>query len=165
MCADELLLAQLFARNADAETARYFHPFALTEQSASQLACNKGRDRYYVAVRGGKLIGLSMLRGWDEGYTIPSFGILIDRDSQSQGIGSRLLHFTMSDARRIGVTRVRLSVYASHVSALRLYIIQGFVEQSRSRVETDFGEDYVIAMVKDLECEEASASEEHNQRA
>jgi ribosomal protein S18 acetylase RimI-like enzyme len=91
-----------------------------------------------------------MLRGWDEGYVVPSFGILVDREWQGHGVGSHLTDFTVAEARTLGATCLRLSVYASHEIALRLYIDRGFVEDSRSRVETPFGEDHIVVMKKDL---------------
>jgi ribosomal protein S18 acetylase RimI-like enzyme len=95
-------------------------------------------------------VALSLLRGWDEGYVVPSFGILVDGEWRGRGIGSALTDFTLGEARTLGASRIRLSVYASHELALHLYLDRGFVEDSRSRVETPFGEDYVVVMMKDL---------------
>jgi len=96
------------------------------------------------------VLGLSMLRGWDEGYVVPSFGIVIDREWRSQGLGSALLTFTLDEARTIGAHRVRLSVYASHPSALQLYLKHGFVEQARHKVEVGSDVDEVVVLMTEV---------------
>jgi [ribosomal protein S18]-alanine N-acetyltransferase len=148
---DERALKELFSRNSRPETARYFHPFPLTAAQATELATHQGRDRYYIAERAATIIGLSMLRGWDDGYEIPSFGILVDQEWRKLGVGADLTDFTLGEALRLGAPAVRLSVYASHGQAVRLYIHKGFTETSRTRVETVDGEDHVIVMHKTLD--------------
>jgi ribosomal-protein-alanine N-acetyltransferase len=147
---DEASLRELFLRNSTPETVRYFHPFPLTAETAHLLATHQGKDRYYVALRSGAVAALSMLRGWDEGYVVPSFGILVDHEWRGRGLGSAMTDFTVGQARKLGATRIRLSVHASHEHALRLYSTRGFVEDSRSRVDTPFGEDYVVVLKKEL---------------
>ena len=53
------------------------------------MRSSHSQDDYYVAARGEDLLGFSMLRGFDEGYEIPSFGIFVDHESHGQGIGRR----------------------------------------------------------------------------
>ncbi len=89
-----------------------------------------------------------MLRGWDEGFAVPSFGIVIDNDWRGRGVGSGLTDFTLDEARSLGSPGVRLSVYSSHLSAVRLYAERGFVETRRETVQTPFGEDAIIVMSK-----------------
>ena len=72
---DEAGVAALFARSRDHPEMAFFDPFPLTDETARRLACEPRLDRYYVAEVSSELIGLSMLRGWDEGYEIPSFGV------------------------------------------------------------------------------------------
>src|SRR5690348_1954921 len=74
---DAEVLAQLFlALCADNESVRYFHPHPLTVEFAASLCGRPGhlRDRYFGMWRQGSLAGYAMLRGWDEGYEVPSFG-------------------------------------------------------------------------------------------
>jgi GNAT superfamily N-acetyltransferase len=148
--ADEAALCAFFKRNSDPATVRYFHPFALVPEVAQRLAHHQGHDRYYVAGRSATLIGLSMLRGWDDGYVIPSFGILVDHEWRSKGLGASLLAYTLDEARSLGARHVRLSVYASHATALQLYLRQGFVEQARHRVKIGAEVDDIIVLMKTL---------------
>jgi [ribosomal protein S18]-alanine N-acetyltransferase len=88
-----------------------------------------------MAARGEDVLGFSMLRGFDEGYEIPSFGIFVDHESHGQGIGRRLTAWTIEQARRRGCPAVRLTVYADNAAALGLYASLGFREQERGQVE------------------------------
>jgi len=72
-----------------------------------------------------------MLRGWDEGFEIPSFGILIDHHYRGLGLGKQIAEFGISEARDLGCPGIRLSVYASNVQAVKLYLSLGYRETTR----------------------------------
>jgi ribosomal-protein-alanine N-acetyltransferase len=149
--ADYEALAMFLEENNRAETTRHFHPFPLTSQTAYRIARTSHLDRYYVAVWEGRIVGLCMLRGWDEGYSVPSLGILVDRHYHGQGIGTRMLEFTMREARKLGCRCIRLSVYASNCAALSLYASMGFFEGTREPVLVAGDSDEKIIMFRDLE--------------
>lgn len=128
-------LSALFERNSIPAVTETFDPFPLTAAEARRIALEPRQDDYYTVARGKDLLGLSMLRGFDEGYEIPSFGIFIDRASQSRGVGRRLTAWTIDQARLRGCPAVRLSVYADNAAARSLYASLGFHEQERQVVE------------------------------
>lgn len=129
------VLVALFERNAVPAVEEMFDPFSFTASEARRIALDPRQDDYYIATRGDELLGLSMLRGFDEGYEIPSFGIFIDHESHGQGIGRRFTVWTIEQARRRGCPAVRLTLYADNAAALALYASLGFREQERGRVE------------------------------
>src|SRR5208337_259421 len=86
---DEVCLASFFTDNNAPQVVRQFNPFPLTAELARTIAKVRCRDHYYGAFLGDRMVGFSMLRGWDDGYTVPSFGILIDRDFHGRGYGSQ----------------------------------------------------------------------------
>src|SRR5262245_34387391 len=93
--ADAAELGALFVRNDVAEITRGFHPFPLTAERARALVAEASLDRFYGARDGdGRLVGFSMLRGWNEGYEVPSLGVLVDREQHGRGIGRRLTRWT-----------------------------------------------------------------------
>ena len=103
-------LAVLFQRLAqDPEAARFFHPHPLSAAAADELCRTLAitRDRYYVADRCGPLIGYMMLRGWDEGYTVPSFGCAVDPRFRGAGLGRRLLETAIAESRACGAAPIR----------------------------------------------------------
>jgi len=118
-------LAEFFERNDVEDVTRNFHPFRLDNESATRIAEYQGRDKYYIAIIDDSLAGFAMLRGWDEGYTVPSFGLLVDLEYQGRGIGRELSVMVLNHAATLSDS-VRLSVNASNVAALQLYRSLGF---------------------------------------
>lgn len=143
-------LAELFERNSTHEVTSLFDPFPLTDQEARRIALEPRRDGYYVAVRADRLVGLSMLRGFDEGYAIPSFGIFVDHQVHGQGVGRVLTAWTIEAARRRECPAVRLSVYSTNSVARGLYASLGFVEQERLTVDRGAGPEEKIVMCLSL---------------
>lgn len=144
-------LARFFEENDRPEITRGFHPFPLNAETAQRIACTEHLDRYFLAVCDGEAVGLMMLRGWDEGYQVPSFGVLVDHRHQGAGLGRQMTEFAVAEARRLGCQRLRLSVYASNRPALSLYLSIGFGEISREAVVVAGEPDVKITMVKDLQ--------------
>jgi ribosomal protein S18 acetylase RimI-like enzyme len=145
-------LAALFARNSVPTVTGSFDPFPLTAEKGREIALNRGKDAFYVALDADDLVGFSMLRGFDAGYAIPSFGIFVDHMHQGYGVGRQLTAFTIAQARSRGCPAVRLSVYASNAAALALYASLGFSESERERetVERRGRSDEKIVMLLEL---------------
>lgn len=128
-----------------------FDPFPLSAVEARRIALEPRQDGFYLAVRGEMPLGLSMLRGFDEGYEVPSFGIFVDHENHGQGIGRALTVWTIQQARQRGCPAVRLTVYARNVAARRLYESLGFVEQDRQGVDRAGEPDEKIIMRLELD--------------
>jgi [ribosomal protein S18]-alanine N-acetyltransferase len=144
-------LAELFERNRVSAVSDSFDPFPLTADEARRIALEPRLDAYFVASMKAELIAMSMLRGFDEGFAVPSFGIFVDRRHQGRGVGRRLTAWTVGEARRRGCATIRLSVYASNPAALHLYGSLGFEEQGRAVVARATGQDEKILMTQSLE--------------
>jgi [ribosomal protein S18]-alanine N-acetyltransferase len=67
-----------------------------------------------------------MLRGWDEGYDVPSLGIAVHPESRGQGLGELLMHFLHCAARRKGAREIMLKVYKENTAAYQLYLRLGY---------------------------------------
>ncbi|MFY9621700.1 MAG: GNAT family N-acetyltransferase [Pyrinomonadaceae bacterium] len=144
------VLARFLEENNVSSIIRTFNPFPMNSETAKRIACLPRRDRYYGGFLNDRFIGLSMLRGWDEGYAVPSFGIMVDHRFHGMGTGGRMLDYTIDEAVRIGCHRVRLSVFASNRRAVRLYLSKGFVEESRESVLLSNEPDERIIMFKEI---------------
>jgi ribosomal-protein-alanine N-acetyltransferase len=143
-------LAELFERNANASTIERFDPFPLTRETARGLADAQTKDLYYVAEAETGLVGFMMLRGWEEGYEVPSFGILVDGAFRGRGVGKLLTAAALAEARAHGAERVRATVYASNAASHAMLRANGFVEVSREPVERPYGPDQRILVAADL---------------
>jgi [ribosomal protein S18]-alanine N-acetyltransferase len=103
-----------------------FHPHPLTTDQAAKMAGYSGSDLYYLVVDGGRVLAYGMLRGWDEGYEVPSLGIAVEPGERSRGLALCLMHFLHFAARRRGARAVRLTVGTANRSAIRLYERLGY---------------------------------------
>jgi ribosomal-protein-alanine N-acetyltransferase len=144
---DAEALVVCFERNAVPAITDTFDPFPLDAEHALRIATAPGRDHYYgLFDEDGRIVGVSMLRGWDEGYEIPSFGMFVDHEHHGRGIGSRLLDETLRAAGTLAAPAVRLSVYRSNAVAERMYRSRGFSERERGTVQRNGTEDVRIVM-------------------
>lgn len=148
--ADYAALSSFLESNNVAAVVRTFNPFPMTDETARRIALAPHKDHFYGAFLDGRIVALSMLRGWDEGYTVPSFGIIVDHRFHNRGIGAALTSFTVEEARRLGCERVRLSVYASNPAAVHIYASRGFVEHEREPILLMGVPDEKIVMLKEL---------------
>jgi ribosomal-protein-alanine N-acetyltransferase len=114
---------------ADEDTTGIFHPHPFDAKTAQRI-CNRDgivNDGYFAAFDGQTVLGYAMLRGWDDGYEIPSFGVCVRPDARGRGIARSLLSEALSRARTAGACRVMLKVYGENAVARRLYESMGFV--------------------------------------
>ncbi len=126
-------LGHFFERLRAHEIDKFFHPHPLTREEAPKRAAYGGADFYCVLVQATDIIGYGMLRGWDEGYEVPSLGIVIDPSSQGRGYGRLLMEFLHATARQRGARRIRLKVYADNLKAVSLYRSLGYDFQGEER--------------------------------
>jgi len=136
--ADAAALARFFEDAAlDAETRRFFHPHPLTAAYAAELCgrLHRLKDRYYALWEGDAIVGYSMLRGWDEGYETPSFGVCLAPWRRSAGLGQLLLGHAIAECRRLGAPRMRLTVYRANARAVHIYRKFGFAMTPRNAEE------------------------------
>lgn len=144
-------LTELFERNSIPVVTSSFDPFPLTAREAQRIALEPRKDAYFVAAHTDRLVGLSMLRGFDEGYEIPSFGIFVDHEVHGHGVGRALTAWTVDAARARGCPSIRLTVYSTNSVALGLYASLGFVEQGRRSVDHGAGAEEKIVMCLSLD--------------
>lgn len=120
-------LATYFAHiRASGEDAK-FHPHPFTPEAAHERAAYRGKDVYCVAVAEGVVLAYGMLRGWDEGYAVPSLGIATHTAARGIGLGRALMLYLHAEAKRRGAPRIRLKVYPENAVAVELYRSLGYV--------------------------------------
>jgi GNAT superfamily N-acetyltransferase len=147
---DAQRLGSFFERNNVPAVTAFFHPFALTRETAGGLLAAAMLDRFFLGVRGDDPVAFSMLRGWDAGFAVPSLGMFVDVRWQGRGVGRRMLDATLLAAREAGGTAVRLSVYERNAAAFSLYMSRGFAEVARESTEHPDELGAKIVMRKDL---------------
>lgn len=128
---DEEMLADLF-RLIDTP---FFQPHPLTPETARGIANDDGHDIYSVLVRQGRAVAYGMLRGLDEGYSVPTLGIAVDETERRRGLGTMLISQLHSEARGRGATVVRLRVHPDNAPARQLYEGLGYMYAGEDRGE------------------------------
>jgi ribosomal protein S18 acetylase RimI-like enzyme len=103
-----------------------FHPHPLTSEYATHLGGYTGADLYYVVRLNDKVVGYGMLRGWDEGYAVPSLGLALHSDWRRHGLAKLFIQFLHAAARLRGAQKVRLKVYPRNMAAVTLYTKLGY---------------------------------------
>lgn len=121
------VLRQFFAElSADPEAVTTFHPHPFTADYAQKVADYAGRDYYCGAMVGDSMVAYGILRGWDEGYEIPSLGVAVAASHRGRGIGLGMMKHLHAVARDRGATTIRLKVYKANTAATELYRQLGY---------------------------------------
>lgn len=126
-------LAEFFRALGEAGDSKHFHPHPLTALEAARRCRYRGNDVYHILVEDGRVLGYGMLRGWDEGYTVPSLGIAIHPAERGKGLAMAFMHFLHAAARRKGANKVRLKVHSDNAAAVGLYQGLGYAFHGRER--------------------------------
>jgi ribosomal protein S18 acetylase RimI-like enzyme len=119
-------LHELFKEFVATGVSDQFHPHQLTYEEAVKRSTFAGSDLYYICIDGETLLGYGMLRGWDEGYEIPSLGLALSSAARGSKLGESFMYFLQAAARRRGATKIRLKVYKSNLRAKGLYERLGY---------------------------------------
>jgi [ribosomal protein S18]-alanine N-acetyltransferase len=119
-------LAALFLALEKTGDSKHFHPHPLTALEAATRCHYQGNDLYYILAEDGRVLGYGMLRGWDQGYDIPSLGIAIHPSERGKGLGRVFMLFLHAAARRHGAEKVRLRVHPDNTEAIKLYKNLGY---------------------------------------
>lgn len=124
---DAAALATFFGSLRAGGAEKFFHPHALDEETAAVRARYVGQDIYLLLTDDSEILAYGMLRGWDEGYSIPSLGIAVRPDKQGLGLGRRLMEALHHAAAERGASRVRLRVHPQNDAAIKLYRSIGYL--------------------------------------
>lgn len=126
---DPALIAGLLSA-ASPEYTRFFHPFAFETDAIGQLVFNAVQDQWFMLEieQGGGFqpAGFYMLRGLDEGFADPMYGVFIAEHFAGRGLARLTLAHAEAQCRLNGWTNLLLKVDAENTRASRLYESFGF---------------------------------------
>src|SRR5688500_7685005 len=86
-----------FLRRQPPAYLRFFYAFNVDDTAICEMLAATREDIYSGVFWQENLIGIFMLRGWDAGFEIPSFGVLIDEKYR----GGALMRLTLDTAKLI----------------------------------------------------------------
>jgi RimJ/RimL family protein N-acetyltransferase len=123
--AQELL--DLIAQQSD-DYLRFTPNFRLSPQTLFAGLQNRQADRWWGFFRKGELVGFFMLRGLDEGYERPAFGVFVAQSASKAGLATRALAHALAWCEEEGIGSVMLKVHPANHHARKIYLREGFKE-------------------------------------
>ncbi|QDU90518.1 putative acetyltransferase [Pirellulimonas nuda] len=124
---DSARLAALLAL-ASAADRTLFHPFEFDEDSLRSVLA-AARDDLLVGVSAQgvtDLAALYTLRGLDDGYASPMFGVFVSPTRRRCGVAALCITHAITTARLAGCPDVQLKVHHDNSAARALYARMGF---------------------------------------
>lgn len=107
---------------------QYFKPFDFSLNHIQGMLTKVDKDIFMGVFLGGNLVGLFFLRGWDEGYNIPAYGVVIDKTFCGIGLGRITLDVSKTLCKLHNAPRLMLKVHPSNLTAKHLYEASGFLQ-------------------------------------
>lgn len=127
----------VFMRAQSLDYMRFFTAFDSDESVIAEMLKRCKIDVYSGVFWQDNLIGMFMLRGWDAGYEVPSFGVLIDQKYR----GGAFMRLTLETAKLIcrlsGAKQLMAKIHPDNVSpkgARRLGLHQTGIEESTGNI-------------------------------
>lgn len=106
---------------------RFFYAFGSGEEEIARILKGRRRDIYSGIFWRGELAAFFMLRGWDAGYEVPSFGVLVDERHRGRAFMRIALDVAKLTCRLAGAPRLMAKIHPDNVSprgARRLGLVQ-----------------------------------------
>ena len=112
---------------ADREYISFFHPFEFSQSAVAEVLRQAEKDKFWGIYIGFNLVNLFMLRGLDQGFSVPSFGVFTDQIYSGLGLAGLALRLVEVYCRLNNLEAVCLSVHADNRRAFDLYRDNGFI--------------------------------------
>ncbi|MBT8393056.1 MAG: GNAT family N-acetyltransferase [Ignavibacteriaceae bacterium] len=110
------------------EYLKHFTPFEFSVESFAKILSNAKKDRYFGIYVSDELAGFYMLRGFDEGYEIPAYGVWISSEFSNKGLSKLTLYHAFSFCKINSIKNLMLKVHPDNKIAKALYESLGFIK-------------------------------------
>jgi len=115
-----------------------FSPHPFDDENANRVCNYNGQDLYYsVLLDRSEIIAYGILRGWDEGFEIPSIGLCVLQGYQGRGLGELLMNLLETVSRLRSCQKVMLKVKKNNTAAISLY-------EKRKYVFSEYNKDFLV---------------------
>ncbi|MFA5759421.1 MAG: GNAT family N-acetyltransferase [Clostridia bacterium] len=115
-----------FFNSISLEDQYNFHPHDFSYIKCVSLCKDPVDDYYCVVMLDDTIIGYGMLRGIDDGYKIPSVGLIISCNFRGCGLSKILLNHLHIISRNKGFKQIMLKVNMDNNKAIMLYKTIGY---------------------------------------
>lgn len=114
--------------NEQPEYLKYFTAFEFSSEKFNTLLKKAVNDKFYGIFVGDEIAGFYMLRGFDEGYEIPSYGVIILSNFANKGLSKLTLFHAFTLCRINNIKKLMLKVRPENIYAKKLYESLGFAK-------------------------------------
>ncbi len=118
-------LSQLL-QNENPEYSKYFIPFDFDLLTIKTMLDRLKKDSFWGIFINDTLAGFYMLRGFDVGYEVPSYGVWIAKKFSGKGLSRLTLQHAISLCKINGVKELMLKVHPENLIAKKIYEDFGF---------------------------------------
>ena len=105
---------------------KHFIPFEFDQVTITSVLKNSIKDKFFGLFVNNKLVGFYMLRGFDQGYAVPSYGVYISHKFSGLGLAKLTLHHALSICRINKIEELMLKVHPDNIFAKKMYEDFGF---------------------------------------
>ncbi len=106
--------------------SQYFIPFSFDLETISEVLSKAIKDQIYGIYVEDNLVGFYMLRGFDEGYSVPSYGVWISKKYSNKGLSTFTLQHAISFCKLNSIRKIMLKVHPDNITAKHIYEKYGF---------------------------------------
>lgn len=117
-------IEQFFINNI--EDYAFFSPHEYSFNGIIKVMKTNPKDYFCFLIDEDIIAGYGLLRGWSEGYDIPSLGIMIDANYRGKNLSKLLMNHLHQIAIDKGSKKIRLRVYKENLRAISLYNNLGY---------------------------------------
>ena len=109
------------------EYLKYFTAFVISQKSFEEQLTKVIDDKFFGVFYEEQIVGFYMLRGFDAGYVVPSYGVVISSRFSNRGLSKLTLYHAFSVCTLNNVEKLMLKVHPENKFAKRLYESLGFI--------------------------------------
>ena len=106
--------------------SKYFIPFDFDHHSIHSLLKKSIADKYFGIFIDSRLAGFYMLRGIDEGFSVPAYGVFISKKYTGLGLAKLTLYHAYSVCKTNNIKEMMLKVHPENTYAKKMYEDFGF---------------------------------------
>ncbi len=117
--------------------SRFFFAFDFNKEQIIDILQKRVKDVYSGMFWRGELVGIFMLRGWDSGYEVPSFGVFVAEKFRGGSFMKVSLDIAKLICRLMGAPRLMAKIHPDNVSprgAGRLGFVQTGIETETGNI-------------------------------
>ena len=101
--------------------SKYFIPFEYNFNTVKNILDKNKKDIFFGLFLNDKIIGFYMLRGFDEGFEVPSYGVWISKKFSGLGLAKLTLQHAISFCKINEIDELMLKVHPQNKVAKKIY--------------------------------------------